>query len=75
VSVRCTDDELEVALTDGRKIVVPLTWFPRLLHARASERRNWHLLGDGTGIRWPDVDEDVSVEGLLLGRPSGERSR
>jgi hypothetical protein len=59
--------ELTVDLVDGRRISVPLVWFPRLLHANARHRRNWELIGDGEGIRWPDLDEDLSVEGLLRG--------
>ena len=72
VDVRFADDDFTVTLADGRKIVVPLSWFPRLLHASAEQRRNWQLLGEGTGIHWPDVDEDISVEGLLVGAQSGE---
>ncbi len=59
------DDELTVSLADGRKISVPLAWFPRLLHATADQRRNFELLGEGEGINWPDIDEDLSVAGLL----------
>ena len=70
--VSFTDDALIVELSDGRVLTVPLVWFPRLLHAPASQRRNWELLGDGEGIHWPDVDEDISVEGVLRGIPSGE---
>ena len=66
-SVSCTDDELSVVLADGRRISVPLAWFPRLLHASANERANFELLGDGFGIHWPDIDEDLSIEGLLRG--------
>ena len=73
--VRVTADELEVSLTDGRRIAVPLVWYPRLLHATAAQRGNWQLLGDGEGIHWPDVDEDLSVEGLLRGSPSPEACR
>ena len=62
-----TDDELTVGLADGRIITVPLVWFPRLLCADAAARSKWELLGDGEGIRWPDADEDLSVEGLLAG--------
>jgi hypothetical protein len=54
-----------VSLADGRKISIPLTWFPRLLHATANQRQNFELLGDGEGIHWPDIDEDLSVGGLL----------
>jgi hypothetical protein len=70
--VTVTDDSLTVDLVDGRTVSVPLAWYPRLAHATASERENWRLIGRGEGIHWPDVDEDVSVEGLLAGRPSGE---
>jgi hypothetical protein len=70
--VRCSDDELTVVLADGRTISVPLAWFPRLLHASSSQRANFELLGGGHGIHWPDVDEDISVEGLLRGVKSPE---
>jgi hypothetical protein len=73
--VKVTDDELEVQLTDGRRIAVPLVWYPRLLHATPEQRANWQLLGNGEGIHWPDVDEDLSVEGLLRGSPSPEARR
>ncbi len=65
--VRISGDELSVLLADGRRVSVPLAWFPRLLHATPSERANWRLLGDGEGVHWPDVDEDLSVVGLLAG--------
>jgi uncharacterized protein DUF2442 len=67
VGVSVNEDELTVDLADGRRVSVPLAWFPRLLHAEAPARQNWRLLGDGQGIHWPDVDEDISVEGLLYG--------
>ena len=67
-----TEDTLTVELSDGRTIAVPLAWYPRLIHATKKERGNWRLIGKGQGIHWPDLDEDVSVEGLLAGRPSGE---
>ena len=70
--VRATDDELLVDLVDGRRLAVPLVWFPRLLHASPAQRDKFELLGDGEGIHWPDVDEDISVRGLLLGLPSVE---
>ena len=70
--VQFTSDEMIVALGDGRKIVVPLEWFPRLLQASSTQRNNWWLIGEGQGIHWPDIDEDVSVEGLLHGRRSVE---
>lgn len=66
-AVRVTDDELVVEITDGRRIAVPLSWFPRLLHASPTKRDRWELLGNGEGIHWPDLDEDVSVSGLLRG--------
>ena len=70
--VSLTDDALVVELVDGRTITVPLTWYPRLAHGTPAERANWRLIGEGEGIHWPDVDEDISVEGLLAGRRSGE---
>ena len=73
--VTVTDDSLTVDLTDGRTISAPLAWYPRLVHGTLQERNNWRLIGDGEGIHWPDLDEDLSVEGLLLGRPSGESQR
>jgi hypothetical protein len=74
VDVRITDDELIVDLVDGRRVSVPLVWFPRLLHASKAARRRWELLGDGEGIHWPGPDEDISVAGLLKGIPSMESS-
>jgi len=71
-SVTVTEDTLSVDLSDGRSIAAPLAWFPRLLHGSPTERRNWRLIGRGQGIHWEDLDEDLSVEGLLAGRPSGE---
>jgi hypothetical protein len=70
--VTVTEDTLSVDLSDGRTISVPLAWFPRLVHATARERNNWRLIGKGGGIHWEDLDEDISVEGLLAGKPSGE---
>jgi hypothetical protein len=67
-----TDDTLTVDLSDGRSISVPLAWFPRLAHGTLEERANWELIGRGEGIHWPELDEDISVEGLIAGRPSGE---
>ena len=71
-NVTVTDDELIVELEDGRTVSVPLVWFPRLLHGTAEERQNWRMIGKGAGIHWPDLDEDISVEHLLAGIPSGE---
>ena len=65
--VEFTEDELVVSLTDGRTIMIPLVWFPRLADATTEQLRKYEILGDGEGIHWPDVDEDLSVEGLLLG--------
>ena len=70
--VKITSDSLNVDLTDGRTISVPLEWFPRLVHATQAERKNWRLIGRGHGIHWKGVDEDISVEGLLAGKPSSE---
>ena len=67
-----TDTALEVSLADGRRLVVPLEWYPRLLHASRSERQNWQLLGNGYAIEWPDLDEHIGIEGLLAGRRSGD---
>ena len=72
VRVQVTDEGLSVDLSDGRTLIVPTLWFPRLVHGTPQERANWRLLGGGHGIHWPDLDEDISVEGLLAGRPSGE---
>lgn len=72
VAVRCTEDELVVSLSDGRVLSVPLAWFPRLAHATPEQLREFELLGEGEGIHWPSIDEDVSVRGLLEGRPSVE---
>lgn len=68
--VEFTEDQLIVSLRDGRTISVPLAWFPRLLHATHEQRNAWELLGDGEGIHWPQLDEDLSVAGLLRGTPA-----
>ena len=67
-----TEDNLVVDLNDGRSISVPLAWFPRLQHGTPAERTNWRWIGDREGIHWSDLDEDISVENLILGQPSGE---
>jgi hypothetical protein len=67
-----TDDALIVELSDGRSVSAPLAWYPRLLHATAEERLKWRLVAQGEGIRWPDIDEDISVASLIAGRPSSE---
>ena len=71
-SVTVTEDTLTVELSDGRSLSVPLAWFPRLLYATPAERKSWRLIGRGHGIHWNKLDEDISVEGLLAGKPSGE---
>ena len=73
--VLISDDALTVELDDGRTISVPLAWYPRLLHGKESERANWRMIGKGEGIHWPDLDEDIKIEQLLLGRPSGESQK
>jgi hypothetical protein len=75
LDVRVTEDELIVPLVDGRTISVPLAWFPRLLHATPQQRSHFELLGDGDGIHWPDLDEDISVAGLLRGVRAPKNSR
>lgn len=72
MSVAITDDTLSVDLVDGRTISVPLSWYPRLLDGTPEERQNWRLIGQGEGIHWESLDEDISVENLILGQPSGE---
>lgn len=67
-----TEDAMTVRLDDGRTLSVPLAWYPRLLHGTPAERGRYELIGDGEGIHWPDLDEDISVEGLLAGRRSAE---
>jgi hypothetical protein len=71
-AVSVTDDALIVELADGRTLSAPLAWYPRLLHATPAERAQWRWIGAGQGIHWPALDEDVSIESLLLGRASGE---
>ncbi len=70
--VAVTADTLTVELSDGRTISAPLAWYPRLLHGTAEERGRWRLIGRGSGIHWPGIDEDISVDNLLAGRPSAE---
>jgi hypothetical protein len=72
MDVTINDDELRVDLVDGRTIIVPIVWFPRLARAQQAERDNWELLGDGNGIHWPELDEDISVPRLLLGNEAEE---
>jgi len=74
-NVLVTEDTLTLDLADGRTISVPLAWFPRLLHGTSNERNHWEWIGDNEGIHWPDLDEDISVEGIIAGRRSGESQR
>lgn len=71
-TITVTEDTLTVELSDGRSLSVLLAWFPRLVHATPTERKSWRLIGRGQGIHWDTLDEDISVEGLLAGKPSGE---
>lgn len=66
------DDTLSVDLLDGRSVSVPLEWYPRLLHANPGERENYRFTGNGEGVHWPDLDEDISVEAIVFGIPSQE---
>jgi hypothetical protein len=75
VSVVLTDDAITVDLADGRTVSTPIAWYPRLAHATAAERSNWRFIGQGQGIHWPDLDEDISVVALLAGRASHESRR
>ncbi len=73
VDVRFDDDAMSVDLADGRTITVPLAWYPRLLDATATQRANWQTCGGGFGIHWPQIDEDLSTQGLLAGAPAPRR--
>src|SRR5262245_26762108 len=75
VHVSFREDKLIVDLEDGRSIVVPLDWYPRLAHGSPQERQNWKLLGGGYAIEWPDLDEHIGVEGLIAGHRSGESQK
>ena len=70
--IEITEDELIVFLEDGRTVITPLAWYPRLTFGTESERNNWRLIGTGEGIHWEDLDEDISIEHLLAGVPSSE---
>ena len=72
--VRFTEDAVVVDLLDGRTITVPLVWYPRLLSATPGQRANWRVAGGGFGIHWPDIDEDLSTEGMLRGSPAPRAS-
>ena len=73
LDVQCSEDTLCVDLADGRSLSVPLAWFPKLLHATAEQRQRWELAGAGFGIHWPELDEDLSSEGLLRGAPASRQ--
>jgi hypothetical protein len=75
VDVSVSEDDLSVLLADGRRVIVPLAWFPRLLHATAEQRAGWRIIGDGQGVHWPEIDEDLSVAGLLRGSAVPGESR
>lgn len=75
VQVAVTDETLSVSLADGRVVSVPISWYPRLSHATPEHREAWEFIGGGHGIHWPELDEDISVENILLGQPSGEGAR
>ena len=74
-AVEVTDDAVIVELADGRSISAPLAWYPRLFHGTVAERAHCRLIAGGEGIHWPDLDEDISIEGIVAGRPSGESPR
>jgi len=67
MEIAITEDELTVHLVDGRRVSAPLAWFPRLLHATSAQRNDWELIGEGEGVHWPQIDEDLSVAGILRG--------
>jgi hypothetical protein len=73
-NVSFTEDAVQVDLIDGRTILVPLAWYPRLLHATPRQREHWQICGGGYGIHWPEIDEDLSTEGLLRGSPAPRQS-
>ncbi len=75
VNVNVTEESIVLELQDGRTISAPLAWYPRLMHGSVNERNSRRLIGKGQGISRPDLDEDISVESILLGKPSGESRR
>jgi hypothetical protein len=75
VGVEVSEEELTVSLSDGRVVRVPLSWYPRLSNALPQHRARWEFIGAGHGIHWPELDEDISVENVLVGQPSGESAR
>ena len=72
-AVYCDEEKLHVSLADGRTISTPLSWYPRLLRATPAQRANWRPIGTSGGIHWPDIDEDLHVEGMLAGRPANSK--
>lgn len=72
VHVKVSEDSLSVSLSDGRLVSVPVSWYPRLSHALPQHSKIWELIGGGHGIHWQELDEDISVENILFGQPSGE---
>jgi hypothetical protein len=72
--VHFTEDTLSVDMVDGRTITVPLAWYPRLLHATVQQRQSWRICGGGFGIHWPEIDEDLSTEGMLRGAPAPRKT-
>ena len=73
--INVTSSTLTIDLSDGRSISAPLVWYPRLLNASTKERNHWELIGEGDGVHWPDLDEDLSMEGIIQGRPSYESQK
>ncbi len=71
-SVQTTEDTLTFELDDGRTLSVPIAWYPRLQYATPEERENWRLIGGGQGIHWESIDEDINIQGIIAGKPSGE---
>ncbi|MCB8946057.1 MAG: DUF2442 domain-containing protein [Ardenticatenaceae bacterium] len=75
IDITIQEEKFVVDLEDGRSLIIPLSWYPRLLHGTPAERQNWQLLGDGYAIEWPDLDEHIGIEGLLAGRRSSESQK
>ena len=73
--VETTESMLSVELSDGRSVTVPISWYPRLSHALPQHRVLWKLMGNGHGVHWPEIDEDISVDNILFGQPSGEGAK
>jgi hypothetical protein len=75
INMSITDDTLSIDLEDGRSVSVPIGWYPRLAHGTSAERANVQIAGSGLGLHWPDLDEDIGVEGILLGKRSSESAK